>query len=198
MSSARCRRAPEGDANLAMDIAVLGVLLGVTRTRSAGMNEHPARPDAARFAPELMVAAARLYYLQDATQAEIADRLGISRPTVSRLLAEARRVGIVGIDIVEPTDGGLDELARRRSASLGISKVWLVPAGTRPALGTALGTALAPAVRQALLAAPLRAGDVLLVSSGRTVHAAAQAELPELPVCIIVPTVGGRDEPEAW
>ncbi len=193
MSSARCRRAPEGDTNLGVDIAVLVVLLGVTGTRSAGMNEHPAPPDAACFAPELMVAAARLYYLQDATQAEIADRLGTS-PTVSRWLAEARRVGIVGIDIVEPTDGGLDKLARRRSASLGIWKVWLVPAGTRPALGTAL----APAVRQALLAAPLRAGGVLLVSSGRTVHAAAQAELPKLPGGIIVPTVGGRDEPEAW
>ncbi len=155
------------------------------------MNVHPATPDAARFAPELMVAAARPSYLQDATQAEIADRLGTS-PTVSRLLAEARRVGIVRIDIVEPTDGGLDELARLTAASLDISKVWLVPAGTRPALGTAL----APAVRQAL-AARLRAGDVLLVSSGRTVHAAAQAELPELPGVIIVPTVGGRDESEA-
>ena len=190
MSSARCRRAPEGDANLTMDIAVLGVLLRGTLTRSAGMNEHPAPPNAARFAPELRVAAARLSYLQDATQAEIADRLGTS-PTVSRWLAEARRVGIVGIDIVEPTDGGLDELARRRSASLGVWKVWLVPAGTRPALGTAL------AVRQALLAAHLRAGDVLLVSSGRRLHAAAQAELPELPGVIIVPTVGGQDEPKA-
>ncbi len=166
----------------------------MTVTRSTGMNEHPALPDPVRFAPELMAAAARLYYLQDATQAEIADRLGTSRPTVSRLLAEARRVGIVRIDIVEPTDGGLDELAGRTAESLGISKVWLVPAGTRPALGAAL----APAVRQALLAADLRAGDVLLVSSGRTVHAAAQAELPELPGVIIVPTVGGRDEPEAW
>jgi len=106
------------------------------------MNEHPAPPDTARFALELMVAAARLYYLQDATQAELADRLGTS-PTVSRLLAEARRVDIVGIDIVEPTDGGLDELAGPTAASLGISKLWLVPAGTRPALGTALAPARA-------------------------------------------------------
>ncbi len=154
MSSARCRRAPEGDADLAMGVAVLAVLLRVSLTRSAGMDEHPAPPDAARFAPELMVAAARLYYLQDATQAEIADRFGTSRPTVSRLLTEARRVDIVRVDIVEPTDGGLDELARPTAAALGISKVWLVPAGTRPAPGTAL----APAVRQALLAAHLRAG----------------------------------------
>jgi len=160
-----------------MGVAVLAVLLRVSLTRSAGMDEHPAPPDTARFAPELMVAAARLYYLQYATQAEIADRFGTSHPTVSRLLTEARRVDIVRVDIVEPTDGGLDELARPTAAALGIWKVWLVPAGTRPALGTAL----APAVRQALLAAHLRAGDALLVSSDRPVHAAAQAELPELP-----------------
>jgi len=167
---------------LAMGVAVLAVLLRVSLTRSAGMDEHPAPPDTARFAPELMVAAARLYYLQYATQAEIADRFGTSHPTVSRLLTEARRVDIVRVDIVrvdivEPTDGGLDELARPTAAALGIWKVWLVPAGTRPALGTAL----APAVRQALLAAHLRAGDALLVSSDRPRHAAAQAELPELP-----------------
>ncbi len=166
----------------------------MTVTRSAGMSDHSGPLDAARFAPELMVAAARLYYLQEATQAEIADRLGTSRPTVSRLLAEARRVGIVRIDVIEPAAGGQDELACRTAAALGLAKVWLVPAGTRPAQGAAL----APAVRQALLAAELRAGDVLLVSSGRTVHAAAQADLPDLPGVVIVPTVGGRDEPEAW
>ncbi len=115
------------------------------------------------------------------------DRFGTSRPTVSRLLTEARRVDIVRFDIVrfdivrfdivEPTDGGLDELPRPTTAALGISKVWLVPAGTRPAPDTAL----APSVRQARLAAHLRAGDALLVTSDRTVHAAAQAELPELP-----------------
>ncbi len=120
-----------------------GVLPGMSLTRSAGMNEHPAPPDAARFALELMVAAARLYYLQDATQPEIADRLGTSRPTVSRLLAGARGVGIVGVDIVGPTGGGLDELAGPTAVRLGISKLWLVPAGTRLALGTALAPARA-------------------------------------------------------
>ncbi len=171
MSSARCRRAPEGDADLAMGVAVLAALLRVSLTRSAGMDEHPAPPDAARFAPELMVAAARLYYLQDATQAEIADRFGTSRPTVSRLLTEARRVDIVRVDIVEPTDGGLDELARPTAAALGISKVcwsrraparrparrWRRPCG-RPCWPHTCGR------------------GVLLVSSGETVHAAAQAE----------------------
>ena len=170
-----------------MGVAVLAVLLRVSLTRSAGMDEHPAPPDPARFAPELMPLRPGCTTCRTRPRAR-SDRFGTSRPTVSRLLTKARRV-----DIVEPTDGGLDELARPTAAALGISKVWLIPAGTRPAPGTAL----APAVRQALLAAHLRAAGVLLVSSGRTVHPAAQAELPELPGVIIMPTVGGRDEPEA-
>lgn len=38
---------------------------------------------------------AKLYYMDDMTQAKIAARFGLSRPTVSRLLAEAREKGIV-------------------------------------------------------------------------------------------------------
>jgi DNA-binding transcriptional regulator LsrR (DeoR family) len=44
-------------------------------------------------------AVARLYYEQDMTQSAIAKQLGISRPLVSRFLAEARDAGIVEIRI---------------------------------------------------------------------------------------------------
>ncbi len=159
-----------------MGVAVLAVLLRVSLTRSAGMDEHPAPPDPARFAPELMPLRPGCTTCRTRPRAR-SDRFGTSRPTVSRLLTEARHVDSVRVDIVEPTDGGLDELPRPTAAALGISKVWLVPAGTRPAPDAAL----APAVRQALPAAHLRAADALLVTSDRTVHAAAQAELPELP-----------------
>lgn len=46
-----------------------------------------------------LIAAARLYYEDDLTQAEIAKRLGVSRPIVSKMLARAREVGIVHIEI---------------------------------------------------------------------------------------------------
>ncbi|HTW11209.1 MAG TPA: sugar-binding domain-containing protein [Solirubrobacteraceae bacterium] len=42
---------------------------------------------------------ASLYYLEDATQAEIAAALGLSRPKVARLLGKARAEGIVEISI---------------------------------------------------------------------------------------------------
>jgi deoxyribonucleoside regulator len=48
---------------------------------------------------DLMVEAATLYYEEDLTQAEIGKRLNTSRSTVSRLLRDARRLGIVRITI---------------------------------------------------------------------------------------------------
>jgi DNA-binding transcriptional regulator LsrR (DeoR family) len=42
---------------------------------------------------------ARLYYEQDMTQAEIARRIGVSRPFVSKLLTAAKQAGVVEINI---------------------------------------------------------------------------------------------------
>src|SRR5687768_14576908 len=69
--------------------------------------------DGPRFSPQLLYTAATLYYVQDATQAEIADRLGTSRATVSRLLSEARRQGIVRIEVIEPVEADTALLAER-------------------------------------------------------------------------------------
>ena len=45
---------------------------------------------------------ARRYYLDDQRQSDIARELGISRPMVSRLLAEARELGVVEITVHDP------------------------------------------------------------------------------------------------
>lgn len=147
-----------------------------------------------RFPPGLMHAAASLYYNHDVTQAEVAQRLGVSRPTVSRLLTEARRQGIVRIEVVEPLDVEGSRLAERTATALGLSGVYL--SAFNPT--TFIGAALAPALSTALREVGVSAGDVLLVSSGRTVYEAAQAELPQLPGVTVVPTIGGQDEPEPW
>ncbi len=52
----------------------------------------------------LLVKVASLYYEKDLTQAEIAKRLNISRPQVSRLLAEGRQAGVVEITIHHSVD----------------------------------------------------------------------------------------------
>jgi len=51
-----------------------------------------------------VIEAAKLYYLLDFNQNEIAKILGVSRPTVSRLLQQAKSDGIVQISIIDPTE----------------------------------------------------------------------------------------------
>ncbi|MBA2756971.1 MAG: MarR family transcriptional regulator, partial [Chloroflexi bacterium] len=48
-----------------------------------------------------LVQASRLYYELGETQNAIADRLGVTRPQVSRLLKRARAQGIVEIRIID-------------------------------------------------------------------------------------------------
>jgi DNA-binding transcriptional regulator LsrR (DeoR family) len=65
-----------------------------------------------------LVAAARLYYLQGRSQAEIAEQLQTSRSNVSRMLTEAQRLGIVEIRVNDPTGRAyeLEEELRREFA----------------------------------------------------------------------------------
>jgi DNA-binding transcriptional regulator LsrR (DeoR family) len=145
-----------------------------------------------RFSPALMHQAATLYYEEEATQADVAQRLGLSRATVSRLLSEARRAGIVRIEVIAPVDPDVEELGAELAAALGLDRAWLPSLSLRGSVGGALAPALAAALR----AAGLKRGDVLLVSTGRTIWEAAQAPLPALPGLTLAPMIGGQDEPE--
>ena len=58
-----------------------------------------------------LVNIARLYYEEDKTQSEIASRYQISRPMVSKLLKEARELGIVTIRIQNPAEDAGDQEA---------------------------------------------------------------------------------------
>lgn len=49
-----------------------------------------------------MVEIAKMYYEENLTQNDIAKRLGVSRPLVSKMLADAREAGIVTIQIKSP------------------------------------------------------------------------------------------------
>jgi deoxyribonucleoside regulator len=51
-----------------------------------------------------LVEVAKMYYQLDYSQQEIAKRLGISRPTVSRLLMQAVEEGVVHIKIINPAE----------------------------------------------------------------------------------------------
>jgi DNA-binding transcriptional regulator LsrR (DeoR family) len=151
--------------------------------------QHPER-----FPLALAHTAATLYYLQDATQAEIAERIGTSRATVSRLLREARDRGLVRIEVLPLPQEDPDDLAPRLATALGVHQVSLCP----PTGSAHVAEAVSPVVAGVLGDVGLTSGDVLLVSSGRTVYEIAQRELPALPGVVVAPMVGGQDEPEAW
>ncbi|WP_309225468.1 sugar-binding domain-containing protein [Quadrisphaera sp. INWT6] len=160
---------------------------------SAGATEGAGRsPD------HLLYSVAVEYYLQEATQAEIAQRLRTSRATVSRLLAEARRRGIVSIEVRHPDAGPDRDLAAAVADALGLHEVHLYPDVPADSPHGVLSGALSRPLAAVLEGARLAAGDVLLVSSGRMVYAAAHAELPQLPGVLVAPTVGGQLEPEPW
>lgn len=60
---------------------------------------------------------ARRYYLDDQRQSDIARELGISRPMVSRLLAEARELGVVEITVHDPETRAARLMERLRGVS---------------------------------------------------------------------------------
>ncbi len=78
--------------------------------------------------PSILLAAARLYYLQNRSQAEIATELGTSRSNVSRMLTEAQRQGIVEIRIVDPS-GRVPELEREIKDLFGLTDVRVAQRG---------------------------------------------------------------------
>src|SRR3954452_24381455 len=81
--------------------------------------------DLGHFSPSVLYAAAKMYYTEDATQAEVAAQLGTSRATVSRLLAEAKRQGIVRIEVVPPAEAASGALANRLTRPFALPTVYL-------------------------------------------------------------------------
>ncbi|WP_227497122.1 sugar-binding transcriptional regulator [Planctomonas psychrotolerans] len=148
-----------------------------------------------RFPLELVYQAARMYYVDDATQVEIASDLNVSRPTVSRLVAEARRLGLVRIEVVDPFLDETQGLAEALRNALGLRSVHLTAVSNAAAPGRDLAAPVAAAIQEM----DLHAGDALLMSLGRTVHDLAHSGLlPPLPGVVIVPAVGGQTEPQSW
>lgn len=68
-----------------------------------------------------VVEAAKLYYLLDYNQNDIAKKLGVSRPTVSRLLQQAKEEGIVEIKINDPAED-IQQLAKQLEQKFNLKK----------------------------------------------------------------------------
>src|ERR1700751_555769 len=112
--------------------------------RSAGREEHMAGLSADR--PSDLVLAARVarqFYVEGISKIDIADRLGISRFRVARLLGSAREAGLGGIEIGLP-GGGLDAgLAAELCSAFGLKRAFAFtfPDDDEPALRRRIGEA---------------------------------------------------------
>ncbi|MDM5328446.1 sugar-binding transcriptional regulator [Neobacillus sp. CF12] len=73
-----------------------------------------------------VIEAAKLYYLLDYNQNEIAEKLGVSRPTVSRLLQQAKSEGIVQINIMDPYED-VENLARELEIRFNLKRAIVTP-----------------------------------------------------------------------
>lgn len=83
-------------------------------------------------AASLRLRAAWLYYNQGMTQKDVAEKLGISRSTVIRLLDEAMKRSEVQIWINEGIEDFV-ELAGRLEAAYGLDEAVIIPSPTRQA-----------------------------------------------------------------
>jgi len=118
---------------------------------------------------DLAIRVAWLYHDRGLTQQEIANRLGISRSTISRLLTEAERDGIVRVIITQP----LPEAARLSEAL--IERYNLAGAIVGAVLGDEHPARAAAAVMARRLESIAASGNVTIATGwGRTIALCAQ------------------------
>lgn len=104
------------------------------QTTSAGIGRpvgEPVDAERGRGLDDLRLAfrAASWYYLDGLTQAEIAARLGVSRPTAGRLVARARDRGLVRIEVEFPSEIAGDmhtDLEHRLEQRFGVTEAVVV------------------------------------------------------------------------
>lgn len=137
---------------------------------------------------EKMILVATDYYEKNKSQAEIARELGLSRPTVSRLLNTARKEKIVRIEIIHPNR--INKEAGTHLASALQIKNAVIVSGHSPSPGlTRKNIAFAAAN---YLMETLKPGETLGLGWGRTIkELAGYLQAVSLPELMIVPLLGG-------
>jgi DNA-binding transcriptional regulator LsrR (DeoR family) len=145
---------------------------------------------------DLLVRVASMYYRQQMTQAEIAKQVNLSRQTVSRFLREAEALGIVTVDIRDPSSAA-DDLGARLVSRFGLAAATVVDVGA-----DGEDQALAETTRRAAVACYPRiaASSVIAMLWGPTVltfsRSLPRSSHPDLTITQMggmIPTVPGRN-----
>lgn len=116
-----------------------------------------------------IIDAAKLYYQLDYSQQEIAKKLGVSRPTVSRFLQQAKAEGIVQIKIMDPSEDN-EKTAGELEEKFDLKKVLVVstPQYEESIVKRYLGEAAAHYLYQTV-----KDGDMIATSWGTTLYQVA-------------------------
>ncbi len=143
----------------------------------------------------LLYKIARAYYVDNLTQAEVAKRFGLSRPSVSRLIKRAHEEKIVQITL-SPLVGGYADLEQELEAQYRLDEAIVVPISDYDdtlQIVRDLGAATAD-----YLVRCLRGDEILGLSWGTTLLATVDA-LPakNWPNLQVVQLLGGLGSPEA-
>lgn len=139
-----------------------------------------------------------LYYQDGLGQQEICQRLGISRPTVSRMLNLGRERGIVRIELRNPDNEMFGQMERDLESIFHLQEVVIVQSSPLQREGKEAGRSRMDIGRAALrfLSRILNDGDYVGVSMGITMLNVVQSDyfIDERIACTFVPLVGGIGE----
>ncbi len=136
----------------------------------------------------LCIDVARLYYKSDYSQQQIATQLGISRPTVSRLLQYAKEQGYVKIQIADPIDD-MSDLEEHLIEKYGLQEVRIAysPLNASEEIKKQLGVKGAEYLNDIT-----KDGDIIGISWGTTMYkVACQLKTKPLKGAQIVQLKGG-------
>ena len=116
--------------------------------------------------PRLMIKVCDLYYNQNASRQEIGQELGLSRPTLARLLDSAREQGLVRIEIPDLDTIAYWELEKKLEERYGLRQVLVVDGSDdKDALESALGSSAARYLQYVI-----KDDSIVGVSMGSTLH----------------------------
>ena len=129
-----------------------------------------------------------LYYVNELTQAQVGQRLGLSTAKVNRLLQQARQQGMVEITIRTPLQH-LFDLENRLKAIFGIQEAMVIP---RVAEDVSTYVHTLGRAGASYLLDHLRDGDIIGIGGGTGVHAVVQALEPSRAYDVkVAPVLGG-------
>jgi deoxyribonucleoside regulator len=135
-----------------------------------------------------LIQVARIYYEQELSQQEIADRLGVSRSLISLYLRKARERGIIRIEIADRGETYNRELASQIQERIKVANVCVVPSSQT---SEALARRSLSAVVARYLEDNLSDGDIIGFGWGRAIMEIAGLLAPRKARSIeVVPLMG--------